>query len=971
MNDIAALGLRVDSGGVIAGTRHLERFEGQARRTEGAAERMGRSIVRAAGAFAAMAAATTGFTAVISTLSGFETSMAAVAAITRATDEELKQLRDTAKQLGATTEFSASQAADALKFLGMAGFQTADAISAIPAVLDLATAAQMDLARAADISSNIMSAFGIAATDAAKVADVLAAASSRANTDVTQLGDGMKYVGPIASALGIAMSDTAAAMGILSDAGLQGSMAGTGLRQILAGLANTTPQAAKALQSLGLDVEKLNPATTSLVDIIAQLKDAGLDAATALTVFGDRGAPAVLALIEGAQKLGTLTDELKNVNGEAKRMAETMRDQLGGDLKGLSSALEGLIIQMGESGLISGIRGLVQGLTTLVREFTAVIGMVSEFSVKIDDAIGFSETFGRAIDFIGGAMGDARGYIIAAAVGTALYFTPAMIGATASVVGLVFQLGFLKGALIATGIGAAVVAAGYLINKFIELSEAVGGFGNAFVYVKELGLEVLERIQMGGGALVEGYKAYTAGFVLLWQQTFATVLNLFGDFIDTILDGTRNSMLGVGNIAGAAAIEASRAAIKSTLGQMQEGANAAVETQKALVSEHAKNAQQMAQDALAPLYMWQAWNAVLDAAGQKTAAMANSGAPAVPPGLEDILGGGAGGSGAAQIRDLTKELYDLDVSLTREAENLARAQKGAESIADIENEIRKGSAGGTDVLSETDSTRSRERFEGLETDLIQGVDNPILRLEAQYKQQQEIHAAFNAKTEDEVARHNAALIAMDQQYAEAKLRLQLSSGEQAAGALASSFQQMFGEQSAAYKMMFGIQQAFVIATASLNIAKAMSEALALPFPANLAAWGTVLTNAATIMSAVNSVALGFQSGGYTGSGGVSQVAGVVHGQEFVAHAEATRRWRPQLEAMNAGTYRPANDNGGGGTVNVNVTVSVDDDGRIVAYVRKAQGQAVNAAVSIAGQQTKAMMGQAREEANRPRISARG
>jgi len=187
----------------------------------------------------------------------------------------------------------------------------------------------MGLGNAADISSNIMSAFGIAATDAASVADVLAAASSRSNTDVEQLGTAMSFVGPVASALEIEMSDAAAAIGVLSDAGIQGSSAGTGLRRVLSSLANPTGEAKTALEGLGLELERLNPQTNDITEIVQRLSNAGLSAADALTIFGDRGGPAILALTSQTGRLRELTGALTDVEGESARMADTMRDNLG------------------------------------------------------------------------------------------------------------------------------------------------------------------------------------------------------------------------------------------------------------------------------------------------------------------------------------------------------------------------------------------------------------------------------------------------------------------------------------------------------------------------------------------------------------------------------------------------------------------------------------------------------------------
>lgn len=314
-----------------------------------------------------MAAAALGIGAITREIATFDTSMSAVAAVTRATGAELEALRDVAKDLGDTTEFSAAQAADGLKFLGMAGFSARDAIAAIPDVLNLATAAQMDLASAADISSNIISGFGIATENAGDVADVLAAASSRANTDVSQLGQAMSTVAPISATLGISLEDTAAAIGVMSDAGIQGERAGTAMRGMLASLAGPTKAASDTLKQMGLTIRDVDPATNDLADILDKLRGSGMTASQAMTIFGREAASGALVLVDGAARVRDFGDELNTVEGEAQRMADTMRDNLGGDLQGLGSAISGLVIGMGEAGLTGAMRSSIQGATELTR----------------------------------------------------------------------------------------------------------------------------------------------------------------------------------------------------------------------------------------------------------------------------------------------------------------------------------------------------------------------------------------------------------------------------------------------------------------------------------------------------------------------------------------------------------------------------------------------------------------------------
>lgn len=1138
MSDIATLGLAVRSDGVPVATKRLRELEGQSVRNEGAAARLNKSLMGMAAGFAAVTAATFGMQAIVSTLAGFEKSMAAVAAITRATDAELAALRDTAKQLGATTEFTASQAADALKFLGMAGWSASQSMAAIPAVLDLATAAQMDLAKAADISSNIMSAFGLAAADASKAADILAAASSRANTDVAQLGDGMKYVGPIASALGISMSDTAAAMGVLSDAGLQGSMAGTGLRQVLSSLANTTPQATKALQALGLDVAKLNPATTSIVDIIGQLKDAGLDAATALTVFGDRGAPAVLALIEGATKLGTLTDELKNVDGEAKRMAETMRNQLQGDLNGLMSALEGLIIQLGESGLTAMLRGLIQTMTAMARGVTGVMQSFSQFAASIDSVIGVSSTLGGAISL----LIDNMDVLMAAGVATAAFFAgklavsiganmvsaaasgaasllmySASLGATSIAsaaaavsmqalrvaisvmlgpVGIAIALiGALTAAIVMNGretqrqreiqeryaamLDEANSAAegarkrleefrqktGQVSDKVDEATGKVRGFTDALnglsasnmfrwlsdvneqygLYAQQLSRVQREQSKMGmeGVALAQAQQAKARALTdaVVNQQLAQTALN------DAQAEMVRleERLQQLRGSSGAQTImkqmEAQRSIIVSATAALYQHNDALKSIQQTGIDafagdlfEEQKRAAEAAAEKVQEMIAGLKQQLVID--GERNALQKEI--------VSNLFAAGLAANdntaGARQIRDLTKELYDLDVARTQEAKNLEQTKNFATTIEDleieidqlgrlrealrlgdeahaamaetiaIENMIRRASVEGVNLeseafqaqidrirelvrernflsgayeiagasspggLSETDRTRRRERFEGLETDLIANTDNPVTRLQQQYEQQLEIITAYEALGVEEKRKAEVAKTLLLDQYGRAQRDLMISTAEQGFGSLAQIAGDALGETSAAYKVLFGISKGFAIANSTIKMFEAISQASTLPIPANFAMMAQAAAHGASIISSIKAVSgSGFADGGYTGAGGKYDVAGLVHKGEVVWSQQDVARyggWQ-NVDAMRRGVMPAANDNGGRATVDVNVAVTVDDQGGLAAYVTDAVGRGVNAAVTISDQRAKARMDSMQSEARRPVISARG
>jgi TP901 family phage tail tape measure protein len=521
MADFANLVLSVDTSGLKRGERDLKQFGAQGERTGRDVEKFSGSAKRSLGVVALAATAALGafvsLGSAVRIIANFETSMSRLGAVSRATAGELEALRDIAKDLGSTTEFSASQAADGLNFLAMAGFNASEAMAAIPSVLDLATASGLGLAEAADTASNIMSGFGIAAADAAEVADVLAAASTRANTTVSQLGAAMSTVAPIASALDMSLEDTAAAIGVLSDAGIQGERAGTGLRGVLASLAGPTTQAEAVLRGLGLTIADVDPATNELSVVMARLGAAGLSTADAMTIFGREAASGALVLIEGAQRVGEFGDELEQATGAAGEMSSLIRDNLGGDLKGAASAAQGLAIALGDAGLTAAIRAVVQGITAMVRGFSA------------------------AVDFIG----DFRGFVIAAALTLTAVYTPAIIAATVATASWVAALVTLRGALVATGFGALIVGAGILINQLLLLVEKTGGFGIALGLLKEVALGVWDKIKAGGEVLYLGLALTFNNIQDAWIQTIGALQLSWGRFVDSVAGSQVGGMMGI------------------------------------------------------------------------------------------------------------------------------------------------------------------------------------------------------------------------------------------------------------------------------------------------------------------------------------------------------------------------------------------------------------------------------------------
>lgn len=281
----------------------------------------------------------------------FESSMSRVSAVTGATSGEMDELSTMAQELGRTTQFSASQAGEAMGFLGQAGFDANEMMESLPDTLDLAAAGQLELAQAADISSNVLQGFGMDAEEMSRVTDVMAATASSANTSVEQMGQAMSMVAPLAKSSGVSLEETSAAMGALGDAGIQGTRAGTTLRQTLSALESPSGAAADAIEDLGLKTHDSEGMMLPLTDIVGQLEEKGLSTADAMDIFGQRAGPGMAALVErGSDSLSELTGELENSEGRAGDMADEMMDNVQGAFLEAKSAFEGFAISIFTSG---------------------------------------------------------------------------------------------------------------------------------------------------------------------------------------------------------------------------------------------------------------------------------------------------------------------------------------------------------------------------------------------------------------------------------------------------------------------------------------------------------------------------------------------------------------------------------------------------------------------------------------------
>jgi len=339
----------------------------------------------------------------IKTLADFSQEMSTVRAITQATAADFTQLREVAKDLGATTRFSASQAAEGMKFLARSGFSVAEVAETIDDTLRLAQAGALGLGEASSISANVLRGFRLEADEAGRVVDTLALAANSANTDVRQLGDAMSFVAPVAAGVGIEIETASAAIGALSDAGLQASMAGTGLRRVLSTLEAPTSNETKLLKAMGISAEEVRVSQVGLIQSLQRLQDAGIDTGKALELFGDRGGPAFEVMVKNIPKIVELEQKLNNSAGTAKRISDIMDDNLKGALFAVKSAFEAVIIAMGETGSETGLtqflRGTADTLRFLARNMDTLVHTTKALGIAF--AITFApQLLGQAITLV-------------------------------------------------------------------------------------------------------------------------------------------------------------------------------------------------------------------------------------------------------------------------------------------------------------------------------------------------------------------------------------------------------------------------------------------------------------------------------------------------------------------------------------------------------------------------------------------
>lgn len=429
-------------------------------------------------------------TAAVKVASSFDSAMSEVKAISGATGTQFTQLRDKAIEMGAKTKFSATESAEAFKYMAMAGWDTKDMLNSISGVMNLAAASGEDLGTVSDIVTDAMTAFGLAADGTTKVlkngynvevsnaehfSDVLAEASSRSNTNVSLMGATFKYVAPIAGAMGYSIEDTAVAIGLMANAGIKGEQAGTALRSTIIRLVKPTKESGTAMDALGISVTNFDGSMRSLDDILRQIRSSmsGLTddqkASYAAMLAGQEGMSGLLAIVNASDEdYQKLSESIQNCTGASQEMADTMQDNLGGAVTLLKSALESAGITIGER-LAPYIRELAEWITGLVEKFNSLSDSQQDLIVKI----------GLILTAIAPVM------LIGSKVFSLLSSVIGIITTVGSALSTVFAFGLNATALSAAGASTGVTmlagAIGFLTSPIALVIAAITALVTAFV----------------------------------------------------------------------------------------------------------------------------------------------------------------------------------------------------------------------------------------------------------------------------------------------------------------------------------------------------------------------------------------------------------------------------------------------------------------------------------------------------------
>lgn len=485
--------------------------------------------------------------AAVKTAADFDTAMSQVAAVSGATGDELQALRDKAREMGEKTKFSASEAAEAMNYMAMAGWKSKDMISGIDGIMSLAAASGEDLATTSDIVTDALTAFGLSAKDSGHFADILAAASSNANTNVSMMGETFKYCAPIAGALGFSAEDTAEAIGLMANAGIKSTQAGTALRTIMNNFSGEVKISGAAIGDMTIATTNADGSMRDLSDILADCRGAfgelteSEKAQAAESLVGKNAMSGFLALMNAAPAdIEKLSSAIDNCDGTAEKMAATMQDNLAGQLTILKSQLQELAISFGEV-LMPAIRIIVSKIQAFVDKLNGMSNAQREAVIKI---LAVAAALGPLLIVLGKTI---------STVGTTMKSFSTLTKGVAKLgikiagnSGSITSLGSALGA-VAGPVLAVVAIVGTLVAAFKHLWDTSEEFRNAIIAIwdgikakfDEFSQGITDRLNALGfnfSSIVDVLKAIWDGFCNLLAPVFEGAFQAISVVLSTVLD---------------------------------------------------------------------------------------------------------------------------------------------------------------------------------------------------------------------------------------------------------------------------------------------------------------------------------------------------------------------------------------------------------------------------------------------------
>ena len=492
-------------------------------------------------------------TAAVKTAADFDSAMSRVAAVSGATGSDFDKLRDKAREMGAKTKFSATEAADAMNYMAMAGWKTEDMLSGIEGIMYLAAASGEDLATTSDIVTDALTAFGLTAEDSGHFADVLAAASSNANTNVSMMGETFKYCAPVAGALGFSVEDTAEAIGLMGNAGIKASQAGTSMRSIMTNLTGDVKLSGAAIGDVTIATTNADGSMRSLSAILADCRVAfgGMTEAekanNAETLVGKNAMSGFLALMNAApEDIAKVSGAVNNCKDAAKNMADTMQDNLEGQLTILKSQLQELAISFGDL-LMPAVRSIVSGLQGMVDVLNAMPDGVKQVIMII--AL-LAAALGPVLIIIGKVI---------SAVGTIMTIVPKLAGVINTVK---TAFGALNAVMLANPIAIVIAAIAALVAAFVYLWNTYEEFRQFWISlwesVKETAIQcwqaisaflsqAWEAIQNTAVSVWNGIRDFFSGLWTGIQTLFTTVVNAIAGFLSGAWNAVEGTVVSVWN----------------------------------------------------------------------------------------------------------------------------------------------------------------------------------------------------------------------------------------------------------------------------------------------------------------------------------------------------------------------------------------------------------------------------------------